>query len=234
GAVESASTVGRDGRAEGTGKGRVIASPSVVVTPDRARPAGCVLSGGPSDYRDGMPDARRIGLTALGFVAAMLVTVGLVRLDPASEIPGLEQAAPREIPGAVVGEAPDAKILRDALNGPRDHPLAGRLAASPEIAGRRLREVRGVVVMGPDGHHTLRVAGAGGVAEAEKVTEEVTRILASSAQRVTVEDVVPVRDGDPRGVGPFRLGAAWTILGLAFAGLLGLVFGDRSAGPRLV
>src|SRR5690606_1918042 len=83
GAVESASTVGRDGRAEGTGKGRVIASPSVVVTPDRARPAGCVPSGGPSDYRDGMPDARRIGLTALGFVAAMLVTVGLVRLDPA-------------------------------------------------------------------------------------------------------------------------------------------------------
>lgn len=195
-----------------------------------------MLSGGPSDYRDDMPDARRIGLTALGFVAAMLVTVGLVRLDPASEIPGLEQAAPREIPVAVVGEAPDAKILRDALNGPSDHPLAARLAASLEIADRRLRdrEVSGVVVMGPDGHHTLRVAGAGGVAEAEKVTEEVTRILASSAQRVTVEDVVPVRDGDPRGVGPFRLGAAWTILGLAFAGLLGLVFGDRSAGPRLV
>src|SRR5690606_26885497 len=182
GAVESASTVGRDGRAEGTGKGRVIASPSVVVTPDRARPAGCVPSGGPSDYRDGMPDARRIGLTALGFVAAMLVTVGLVRLDPASEIPGLEQAAPREIPVAVVGEAPDAKILRDALNGPSDHPLAARLAASLEIADRRLRdrEVSGVGGMGPDGHHTLRVAGAGGAAEAQKGPGEATSIRASS------------------------------------------------------
>lgn len=183
-----------------------------------------------------MRRVRGVGLTVLGFLAAMVATVVLVRVDPASEIPGLTQAAPREIPVAVVGPKPDAGTLRDALNGPADHPLAARVAPSREDAETRLRDrsISAVLVMGRGDQHTLRVASAGGRAEAERVREVVADLLAPSGQRVRVVDAIPASDRDPRGVGPFRLGVAWALLGVVFAALLSYVFGARSASPRLV
>ncbi|WP_313406006.1 DUF4185 domain-containing protein [Aeromicrobium sp.] len=179
---------------------------------------------------------RGVGLTALGFVVAMLLTVVLVRVDPASEIPGLTQAAPREIPVAVVGPMPDAETMRDALNGPADHPLAARISASQEVAEDSLRDRRtsAVLLMGDDSRHTLWVASAAGRAEAEKVTEVVSDLLAASGQSVAVVDRIAMGERDPHGVGPFRLGVAWALLGVVFAALLSYVFGARSAGRRLV
>ena len=178
---------------------------------------------------------RGVGLTVLGFVVAMLATVVLVRVDPASEIPGLTQAAPREIPVAVVGPDPDAQTMRDALNGPADHPLAARVSPSQDAARERLleRSVSAVLVMGDGDEHELWVASGGGRAEADRVVEVVEDLLAASGQRARVVDAVPVSDRDAQGVGPFRLGVAWALLGVVFAGLLGLVFGARSAGRRL-
>src|SRR5690606_12911572 len=63
--------------------------------PRQARPASAARRG-PRGYGERMPRVRGLELTALGFVLAMLLTVLLVRIDPASEIPGLTQAAPRE------------------------------------------------------------------------------------------------------------------------------------------
>lgn len=179
---------------------------------------------------------RGVGLTAAGFVIAMILTAVLVRIDPAADLPGLTQAAPREIPVAVVGPRPDASTMRDALNGPADHPVAARSSASRKAALRSLREreVSAVVVMGENGRHALWVASAGGTAEAEKVREVVEEILAVSGQSAKVTDRIPVGTRDPQGVGPFRLGMAWAILGVAFAALLGLVFGARSASASLV
>lgn len=179
---------------------------------------------------------RGVGLTVLGFLAAMLATVVLVRVDPASEIPGLNQAAPREIPIAVVGPKPDAGTMRDALNGPQDHPLAARVATSREDAEARLRDrsLSAVLLMGDGDEHTLWVASAAGRAEAERVEEVVADLLAPSGQRARVVDKVAMSEHDPYGVGPFRLGVAWVLLGVAFAALLSYVFGARSAAPRLV
>ncbi|WP_286931236.1 MULTISPECIES: DUF4185 domain-containing protein [Aeromicrobium] len=177
-----------------------------------------------------------VGLTAAGFVVAMLLTAVLVWLDPASELPGLNQAAPREIPVAVVGPDPDASTMRDALNGPSEHEVAARVSPSKEAAQKSLakRSVSGVVVMGKKDEHVLWVASADGTAEAAKVREVVSSILAASGQSVKVEDRIPTAERDPEGVGPFRLGIAWAILGVAFAALLGLVFGARSPSASLV
>ncbi|GAA3543076.1 hypothetical protein AFL01nite_10580 [Aeromicrobium flavum] len=167
---------------------------------------------------------------------AMLLTVLLVRVDPASELPGLTQAAPREIPVAVVGPEPDATTLRDALNGPAVGSLAARLSPSRQAASSSLRDrgVSAVLVMGDGGRHTLWVASAGGRAESERVQEVVRELLAVSGQEIRVVDRIAVSARDPQGVGPFRLGTAWALLGVAFAALLGFVFGARSAGPGLV
>lgn len=183
-----------------------------------------------------MPRVRGLELTALGFVLAMLLTVLLVRIDPASEIPGLTQAAPREIPVAVVGPMPDAGTMRDALNGPEDHPLAARVSTSRQAAEDRLRhrDLSAVLLMGPGDRHTLWVASAAGRAEAERVEEVVTDLLAPSGQRVRVVDKIAMGERDPHGVGPFRLGVAWALLGVVFAALLSYVFGARSAGRGLV
>lgn len=179
---------------------------------------------------------RGVGLTAAGFVIAMILTAVLVRVDPASELPGLTQAAPREIPVAVVGPDPDAATMRDALNGPSEHEVAARVSPSKKAADASLRDraVSAVVVMGDGADHELWVASGGGTAEAEKVEKVVSRTLAVSGQTVRVVDRIPVAERDPRGVGPFRLGMAWAILGVAFAALLGLVFGARSASASLV
>jgi len=179
---------------------------------------------------------RGVGLTVLGFLAAMLATFVLVRVDPASEIPGLTQAAPREIPVGVVGRQPDAGTMRDALNGPADHPLAARVTASKEVAERRLQErsLSAVLFLGSGDEHTLWVASAAGRAEAERVQEVVEELLAPSGQRAKVVDAVPMGERDPHGVGPFRLGVAWALLGVVFAALLSYVFGARSPGRRLV
>jgi len=179
---------------------------------------------------------RGVGLTVLGFLVAMLATVVLVRVDPASEIPGLQQAAPREIPIAVVGPRPDAETMRDALNGPADHPLAARVSRSRDAAEAKLldRSLSAVLVMGRGDRHTLWVASAGGRAEADRVREVVTGLLAPSGQSARVVDRVPTSERDPHGVGPFRLGVAWALLGVVLAALLSYVFGARSAYRRLV
>ncbi|MCL3838620.1 DUF4185 domain-containing protein [Aeromicrobium duanguangcaii] len=183
-----------------------------------------------------MDRVRGVGLTVAGFVVAIMLTTLLVRIDPASELPGLTQAAPREIPVAVVGGEPQATTMRDALNGPVDQPLAARLSPSRKAAAASLqhRSVSGVLLLGRGDRHVLWVASAAGTAEAAEVRATVEEILAVSGQTVRVVDRIPTSARDPHGVGPFRLGMGWALLGVAFAGLLGLVFGARSAGPRLV
>jgi len=183
-----------------------------------------------------MDRVRGVGLTIVGFAVAIVLTTLLVRVDPASELPGLTQAAPREIPVAVVGREPQATTMRDALNGPVDQPLAARLSPSRKAAAASLRDrsVSGVLLMGRGERHVLWVASAAGRAEADEVSATVEEILAVSGQTVRVTDRIPTSARDPQGVGPFRLAMAWALLGVAFAGLLGLVFGARSAAPRLV
>lgn len=181
-----------------------------------------------------MRPLQGVGPTVAGFVVAMLATLALVQFD-FTRLPGLDESAPREIPVAVVGPGPDGRTMRDALNGPADHPLAARMSSSVQHAEQSLRsrDVSAVLVMGPENRHELWLASAGGAAEAERVEQVVARILAVSGQRAAAVDVLPVTASDPDGLGPVRLGSGWAILGVALAGLLGYTFGARSPGPGL-
>ncbi len=181
-----------------------------------------------------MRDVRGVGRTVVGFVLAMLAVTLLIQIDPL--VPGMDQEPPREIPVAVVGDDPDATTMRDALNGPADHPLAAAVRSSEQLADHQLheRQVSAVLVMGPGGHHELSVTSAANEAEAEQAGKVVAQILAVSNQTASVKDVVPNDPRDPGGIGSFRLAAGWSILGVLFAGLLGLVFGARSPALGLV
>lgn len=174
--------------------------------------------------------------TVLGFVLAMIAATLVIQVDLASGLPGIDGHAPREVPIAVVGPEPDVGTMRDALNGPPEHPLAARILASERLARDQMqqRDVNAALIMGDDGRHRLLVASAADRAAARTVERTVREILDVSDQTVDVTDVVAQDPRDPDGIGSYRLGAYWSILGVAFAGLLGLVFGARSSARKLV
>lgn len=190
----------------------------------------------PEHIVDEVVELRGIWRTILGFAAAMVLVVFVVRLDIQNELPLLESSPPREAPVAVVGPMPDAATMRDALNGPAEHPLAARVGTSKEsaIAQLRARDVSAVIVLGPKGRHELMIASAASAIEAEHIVAVTKEVLAVSDQRLKVTDLVANGAKDRRGLGSLRLAVAWTILAVVLAGLLAFNFGSRSTHRRLV
>lgn len=180
-------------------------------------------------------DTRGFFRAVIAIVLAMIAVALLARVHLSTHVPGLEQAPPREIPVAVVGPAPDASIMRDALNATSDRWVAARISSSEESARQDLaeRHVSAVIMLGDTDTHELLTAGAASRIEAERVAEAVTSTLAVSGQRVQVIDAFPADPRDLDGVTAFRLGMGWVTLGIIVAGILGLVFGARSAGRTL-
>lgn len=174
---------------------------------------------------------RRI---AIGFAAAMALTVLLSHFSFISQIPFLQESAPREIPVALVGDKPEVGTVRDALNGLPHSPVAARIVADAALADDLLmrREVTGVLTLGDAGAHTLTIASAGGAREAAELEQVVTSSLAVSQQSATVKDAVPAPASDPSGIHSSRLAGAWVLLGVLLAAVIGFVAGPRALTVR--
>lgn len=185
-----------------------------MATPSAPAPAGTPAAGetGPAT------EALRIA----GGLTAVLTLLLVAFAWPSSQL------APRDLPLAVVGPEPAVAQVSAALEQALGEGAVEVLpAASPEEAAALVeeREAAGALVPSPDGVEVL-TAPAGSPAVAQLVTGLGERLAGDGS--LTVTEVVPLPEGDPRGV---LLGAAsfpLVIGGVAAGAALAL----RVSSPR--
>ncbi|MGW7468038.1 DUF3533 domain-containing protein [Streptomyces xantholiticus] len=186
------------------------------------------LDGPHRSFLDELKDAVsvRAALLVLGVLALQL---GFIT----SYIGAFHQPKPHRIPLAVT--SPDTQVADEALYRlarlPGD-PLEPRTVADETAARRQIteREVDGALVMDPRGTtDRLLVAGGGGGALRQAITEVVTKVEKSQNRTVRVVDVVPGAVGDARGLSSFYLVVGWCVGGYLCAAILAISAGARPA-----
>ncbi|MGR7023322.1 hypothetical protein [Geodermatophilus sp. URMC 62] len=175
----------------------------------------------PDDVPGPTPWARVIGLVA---AVAVLLTVLLAAFAwPATH------TAPRDVPVAVAGPPPAVEQVRATVERTQPGALDLRPAADAADARRLVedREVYGALVLDPAAPRVV-VATQAGPAVAQLLTSAAA--AATGGSPVTVDDVAPPADDDPRGAG---LAAGALPLALAGgAGAVVLVLQVRGNGRR--
>lgn len=172
--------------------------------------------------------APRTVLLVLGVLAVQVAFI-------ASYVGAFHQPTPHRIEVGVVAPGGQAGALAERLDGLDGEPLAATALDSEDEARDRLRDgslAAAVVVDGSGTRDTLLVATARGatlVAAVEQVAEEV---LTQQDRTFEVEDVVPLQDGDARGLTGFYLTIGWLVGGYLVASLLGVARGARPATLR--
>lgn len=164
----------------------------------------------------------RIAAVALG-ATALLSLVLLAFAWPTSDI------EPRDLPIAVVGPE---EMAAGMVQGAGEDAFALTRADSRQEAVDLIedREAYGAVVAGPGGVELL-TASAASPAVADLLQEAVTQMApdAGTGPPPTVTDVVPLPDGDPRGI-VFRSGSLPLVLGgIITAGVLAVAVRGKAA-----
>jgi hypothetical protein len=146
---------------------------------------------------------------------------------------------PQQIPVAVAAPAQVAAQVTPqvaaGLNGIAGQPVHATSVASPAAAQAQVRggQAAAALVVNPAGSNdTLLVASGGGASLETSVTQVVTAADAAQHRTVTVRDIVPLQQGDARGLTGFYLVVGWLVGGYLAAALLGMVRGARPANTR--
>jgi hypothetical protein len=191
-------------------------SPSATTTPP-ADPAASV------DTARTSPDRRSRHAPPL-WAAATVVVPALVALLLTAFGWAAVNLAPRDLPLGVAGSEPATAAITTALEQEPDaidiHRYADQAAAERAIESR---DIYGAVVATPEGPVVLTATGASPTV-AQLLTQQGQQLAAASGHEVTVVDVVPGTDDDPRGtafgamalplvLGGVALGAAAVLLG---------------------
>lgn len=171
-------------------------------------------------------------------VRTFTLVVGVLLLQLAfilSYVGAFHSPKPHEIPIAVVAPAQVSAQLVDQLNKIGSDPVRAMAVADEATARGQLEAgtTSGVLVVNPTGtQDTLLVASGGGVSVATAVEGVVEEVAAAQQRTVTVTDVVPLQDGDGRGLTGFYLVIGWIVGGYLVAALLGVAKGSLPANPR--
>jgi hypothetical protein len=169
--------------------------------------------------------------TVLLVLGVLLVQVAFI----ASYVGAFHHQDPRDIAVGVVAPAGQAAAVTDRLNGLHGSPLAAETVPD-EAAGRaRLHDgtLAAVVVVDPSGtQDRLLVSSARGASLATAVEQVAQQVEAQQGRTVTTTDVVPLQDGDARGLTGFYLTIGWLVGGYLVASLLGVAKGARPANRR--
>ena len=155
--------------------------------------------------------------------ALMLAVLGVQLAFVGSYVGAFHDPQPHRIPVAVVGPGPVA-----ALNNLAGHPLDARAVPDEAAARRQIahRQVYGALIYtGTAATDRLLVATAAGAPVAQVLTSVFKAALAG--RDLTVEDVVPTRDGDARGLSGFYLVLGWVVGGYLVAIALSTSRGAR-------
>ncbi|MFE7115437.1 hypothetical protein ACFU99_08440 [Streptomyces sp. NPDC057654] len=167
--------------------------------------------------------ARRFGdAAALRHVLTHLITPLLMCVGMGFAYLGaFAHPAPHQLPVAVVGSGPSARLLAQTLNDSSGGDLMVRTVADRGEAVRQLKErdVFGAYAAGTAPE--LLVATAGSDTTASAVQKVFTPVAAAQGAPLKVTDVVPSSEGDPTGQGVFFLLVAVSIGSYASVAVIG-------------
>lgn len=168
--------------------------------------------------------------TFLLIVGVLLLQLGFIL----SYVGAFHDPSPHRLPVRVVGPQGAAERMADRLDDLPDRPLRADAARSESAARAELTEggTAAVFLLRPaEQRDGLLVATAGGSAKAGAIEEVLRQVQVSRQRGLAVEDVVPVQEGDSRGLTGFYLVVGWTVGGYLVASLLGVSRGARPANP---
>lgn len=176
---------------------------------------------------DEVKDAISLRTVAL-IAGVLLVQVAFI----ASYVGAFHHQDPRGIEVGVVAPAGQADALAEQLNGIDGEPLDVRVVASADEARAEIEEgdLVAALVVDPSGtEDTLLVASARGESLKGAVQQVLTAAEAQQGRTIELSDVVPLQDGDARGMSGFYLVIGWLVGGYLVAALLGVAKGARPA-----
>ncbi|TIC85436.1 ABC transporter permease [Nocardioides sp. GY 10127] len=162
-------------------------------------------------------------------VGALLLQLGFV----AGYVGAFHDPTPHEVSIAVAGTGADqVAAALDAIDG---DPLDATTYDTAAEARAAVKDgtVSAALVLRPGQDTDLLVVASGG--GSSLVTAVETVIDGAEAQQgrtVTVSDVVPISDGDARGLSGFYLALGWVVGGYLVASLVGIADGSRARGRR--
>ncbi|MET3808055.1 hypothetical protein ABIB25_005082 [Nakamurella sp. UYEF19] len=171
---------------------------------------------------------RTVGL----IVAVLLLQLGFIL----SYVGAFHAPTPQHIPLAVVSSSAQLSDQTVAkLNALTGTPLQAVTVADRATAEQQIRdgELSAALVINSQGTaDALLTSSGGGVSVASAVTSVVTQVEASQNRTLTTTDLVPLQNGDGRGLTGFYLVIGWIVGGYLMAALLGVSAGARPATPR--
>jgi len=169
--------------------------------------------------------------TVLLVLGVLLVQVAFI----ASYVGAFHHPTPHDIAVGVVAPAGQAPAVAQKLNGLDGHPLSAEVVADEAAARDRLAHgtLAAAIVVDPSGtEDTLLVATARGATLTTAVEQIAQQVEAQQGRTITTTDVVPLQDGDARGLTGFYLAIGWLVGGYLVASLLGVAKGSRPANRR--
>ena len=169
--------------------------------------------------------------TVLLVLGVLLVQVAFI----ASYVGAFHQPTPHDISVGVVAPAGQASAVTDQLNALDGSPLAAEAVTDEAAARDRLEDgtLAAAIVVDPSGtQDRLLVATARGATLTTAVEQIAQQVASEQGRTVTTTDVVPLQDGDARGLTGFYLTIGWLVGGYLVASLLGVAKGARPANPR--
>lgn len=170
-------------------------------------------------------------------VRTVLLVGGVLLLQLAfivSYVGAFHAPKPHEIPVAVVAPAPQAEGLVRQLNSLPEDPVRATALDEAEARSRLRRgETSAVLLVDPRGtQDTLLVASGGGTSVVSAVTDIFRQVETKQGRTLAVRDMVPLQDGDARGLTGFYLVVGWLVGGYLVASLLGVARGARPANVQ--
>ena len=153
----------------------------------------------------------------------LLLGVGVLLLQFAfilSYLGAFHSPSPHQIPVIVVAPDQLAGSVVEHLNAIPGQPLKATASDDVRVALAALRsgETSGIyVVSAADSHDFAVVASGGGKALAMAVSDLFNEAAEKYNRTVSVNDAVPLDDGDERGMSGFYLVLGWAVGGLLFA-----------------
>jgi hypothetical protein len=142
---------------------------------------------------------------------------------------------PQRIPVAVVAPAAVAAQTAARINAISGRPLqadviSGAAAARQDVTSGSLSAALIINPAGPTDQ--LLVASGGGASVATAVEAVATQGEAAQHRQLAITDLVPLQEGDGRGLTGFYLVVGWLVGGYLVAALLGIASGARLANHR--
>ncbi|MFI1204887.1 ABC transporter permease [Streptomyces sp. BHT-5-2] len=166
-------------------------------------------------------------------VVLMFILAAAAGLFAGSYTYAMANPAPRHIPTAVVttpAAAPQHKAFVVGMEKALDASLRLTGYATYDAARNAVDEQREYAVLRARGSGVeLDVAGASGASVAQLLSEAARKVGPATGVHVTVRDIKPLQEGDPRGLALFYISLAAVIIG--FVGAIQLSVHARGLNP---